>query len=58
MTQLDRIESKLDKLLRMFGTESTSDMDAKAAVYASGGVADLKSFMKSESDRKAKGVCK
>lgn len=56
MTQLDRIESKLDRLLRLFGTESTSDIDAKVAVFASDGVKGLKEFMRSEAVKKSKGA--
>lgn len=55
MTQLDRIEQKLDRLLFIFGGNEIRHLDAAAAVYASGGSKDLKQFMAAEAERKSQG---
>lgn len=55
MTQLDRIEQKLDRLLQLFGGTMPDKPDVKAALFAAGGVEALKAHCKAESQRKSQG---
>lgn len=55
MSQLDRIEQKLDRLLQMFGGAMPERVDVKAAIFASGGIEALKAHCKAESNQKAQG---
>lgn len=53
-TQLDRIETKLDRLLLLFGNSVNQPNDDKAAIYAHGGFDALKAYMKAEADAKSR----
>jgi len=52
--QADRIEAKLDRLLTMFGGNSSRISDEESIIYATQGVDGLKALWKAEAELKAK----
>ena len=56
MTQADRIEQKLDRLLAMMGggTVNTTQVDVFKTVLATGGIDALKSYVKNMPRRATK----